>query len=310
MRNGVSPEKIGAWEQLALAVLVLGAVSAAGSAIMAALPTSVHVLRLAIAYPVEVATLLFIVGGLIWRSMTRRIRRALGDDEADGRYAAAWVVGIGIFIVADCAGAKMMGGINPLQRLLVFSNVVRVILVVLGLAVIIAMRRDLRVVLAGGNRVTRVAESRIEYDQVATTDVPPADDAFWQAAAEAAALAGADLPLLQTTRSLERRWLLVPPSGDLAVIRARPSPEAVLTLFTTPPVATAPARPPAAPEYYGLLQASPGDAVRFQLVLPSRVTDFLAAARGAHRAGLYRSTDPTARTAVTAASEQPLPIAD
>jgi hypothetical protein len=293
MRNDVRT-----WEQLTVAVLILGVLTMIGSLAVVLVPTTAHVLRLVIGTLTDVPTVLFVVSSLVWRWMTRRLRRTLDDEPRS--FAGAWAIAIGVFVVADCAMAKVVGGPDPIHRLTVMAEVVRIIWIALALLVIAAMHRDLRDALAGGPRRDRpTVDEPIRYDTVSTVDLAPADEAFWQAAVAAARKAGADLPLLETTRALERRWLLVPASGDLDALPARLAPDAVLTLFTVPPGSAQLVKPPPATEYYGLIQSGPGGPVRFQLVLPSRVSDFLATAGAAHRAGIYVPSDPSARTAVT-----------
>jgi hypothetical protein len=289
MRNNVRT-----WEQLTVGVLIVGALTLISSLAVALVPTSAPVIQPVAAIATDALGVLFTITGLVWGWTTRRLRRSLGGEFRS--FAGASVIAIGVFVVAICAMAKGVGGPDPIHRLQVVSAAARIIWIALALLWITAMYRDLREALSAGPRIAPPAAETIHYDTVSTTDLAPADEAFWQAAAAAAREAGADLPLLETTRALERRWLLVPASGDRPASLA---PDAVLTLFQGPPGSAV--KPPAAPEYFGLIQSAPGGPLRFQLVLPSRVSDFLATAGHAHRAGLYVPADPSARTAVTPA---------
>jgi len=299
MRNEVPPDEVRTWEQLTIVVLVLGAITVAGSAVLLLMPTDVTGWRQIIGLPTDAAVIGFAVTGLIWRGKTRRMRRALGDEEGARRFALAWVLSIAVLVVAECVMGKALGGPDPVRQVQVAAAGVRIVWVALALIVIAAMHRDMRAVLTGARPTaparTPLATEPISYDPVSTATLAPADDAFWRAAAMAAHQAGVDLPLLETTRALERRWLLVSAAGP----SERPAPDAVVTLFSLPPLSL-----PRAPEYYGLIQREAGGPIRFQLVLPSRVSDFMATTGGAHRAALYASDDPTARVAVTPA-EQP-----
>jgi hypothetical protein len=132
----------------------------------------------------------------------------------------------------------------------------------------------------------------VRYDALPdTTELAPADDAFWSAAA----CAGGNAALLETLPTLARRWVELPADGDVTALRASIPAGATLTLWPAPASAS---KPPAAPEYYGLLQATADGPTRFQLVLPSRVAAFAAETRTARRAALYLPADPAARTAL------------
>jgi hypothetical protein len=294
VHDGVTPGRVREWEQLTVAVLILGAITVVGSIAALPLPTS-GVLASAVGLPVDAAAVLFLVTGLVWRWMTRRLRRSLGDEEAGQRFAGAWAVALVIFVVIECTAGKALGGPESVHRLRLVAGIARIAWGGLALATIVAMRRDLRGVLTGKPRIAPVPDVPINYDTVVTEALAPADDDFWRAAASAALAVGGEAAVLETTRALERRWLLVSTAGP----SEQPAPDAVVTLFPAPQTWLR-----EAPEYFGLIQREPGGAVRFQLVLPSRVNDFKAATKGAHRAELYASDDPAARSAVTSA-EQP-----
>jgi hypothetical protein len=297
MRNEVPPGQVRTWEQLTIAVLTVGAITVAGSAVTLLLPAEATTLRLAIGLPTDAALVGFLVIGAVWRAKTRRLRRELGDEEGGRRFAAAWAASIAVFVVAECVMGKALGGPDAVHRVPTVAAGVRVVWVALALLVIAAMHRDMRGVLAGKRRPTvtvTVPGEPVTYDPVSTATLAPADEHFWRAAATAAHQAGVDLPLLETTRALERRWIMVSAAGP----SERPAPDAVVTLFSLPPLSL-----PSAPEYYGLIQPEAGGPIRFQLVLPSRVSDFVATTSGAHRAALYAADDPTARTAATPADQ-------
>jgi hypothetical protein len=78
-------------------------------------------------------------------------------------------------------------------------------------------------------------------------------------------------------------------------------PGSLITVFPDPPRPgnAAPKKPPASEpgtEWFGLIEDA--GLLHFQLVLPSRLPQWLAQARSARRWGLYRTDDPGALTAV------------
>jgi hypothetical protein len=209
----------------------------------------------------------------------------LGDPAGGRDFGALWGLALAAFIAFDLFAANTLDG----SSLRLAATVARVAWTILALATTLLMRRDLLRALAASPRDTaRAPDVPILYDTVPAGTLPPADDAFWRAAAAF----GSDgaVPLLETTPALERRWLLITTAGP----SERPAPGSVVTVFPAPQPWLR-----QAPEYYGLVQRTPDGPIRFQLVLPSRVADFRAAAKGAHRAELYASDDPSARAAVT-----------
>jgi hypothetical protein len=141
-----------------------------------------------------------------------------------------------------------------------------------------------------------------------TATMPVADDAFWARVRELSLAAGDELPLLESTSNLIRRWSLIPSVSAIDTIRASLPPGTVITVFPTPPQpgAEAPADPPTAEaeQWFGLTEDAGTGMLWFRLLQPSRLPDWLAKARTAQRFGLYRPNDPAALNAVTPAMIQ------
>ncbi|MCU7729058.1 hypothetical protein ODJ79_35545 [Actinoplanes sp. KI2] len=130
--------------------------------------------------------------------------------------------------------------------------------------------------------------------------LPMADEDFWGRVAALATGRRAEVAMLETTDGLARRWLVVPESGDLGVVRSTVAPGAVVTAFPESPDAgeTKGFSPRPAEEYHGFLEDTESGAVWYQSVKPNRVGAFLARARRARRWALYPADSPEALTAV------------
>jgi hypothetical protein len=110
MNTAVPPEKVRAWEQLATALLTLGAVSAVASIAFALLPSAWTVIRLPVGLAIDATTVFLVVTGIVWRWQTGQIRTALRDEEGSQRFGSVWVLAVAVFIIVDCGVAKVMGG--------------------------------------------------------------------------------------------------------------------------------------------------------------------------------------------------------
>ena len=294
------------WELLASALFVFGAILAAVDLIGATAVLALGSSRSTTEVGAAVGSLFFVffVGEGVWIWQTRQLLRSLHDDAGWLHYQWAFVTALALILLAGGA-VPLFVDVLPKTGLLLIVDALRLGSFVFGL-VGLRLTRDRVRGIASGEIAPHsddpdllppiVPTATVRYDTVPVAGkLAPADDAFWAAAGRLAQDAGADLALLETTETLVRRWLLVPAAGDTAALRATIRPGAVLTLFTTAPGALN--RPAPASEYYGLIQSAPDAAIRFQLVLPSRVPGFLAEAHTAHRAALYRSNDPAAHTA-------------
>jgi hypothetical protein len=285
------------WEALTSALLVLGSVAAALYLIAAVVvvtsgkPWS-EAERVALLTLVFAQTLLE-NGWLIW---TRRLVRSFGDDGSGLTRHGAFRLAFPLIVVAFVVYA--------LDRNVLVFSVLWVASLAASLLGVVKMRAVVRGLISGKNmpyaedpelRAPILPGPTMRFDAPPeTAGLAPADDDFWSAVSAARASGGA--ALLETTPTQTRRWLDLPADGDLTAVRASVPAGATLTLWPAP-LAVA-GKPPAALEYYGLLQATAGGPIRFQLVLPSRVAAFTAGAHTVHRAGLYLPTDLTARTAL------------
>lgn len=137
------------------------------------------------------------------------------------------------------------------------------------------------------------------------TDLPDADEEFWERVRRMATGLREDLALLESSGPYEHRWLLIPASGDVTAVRAALAPGATIAVFAEPPAASEAKgfTPRPAQAYHGFLEDAETGALWFQSVEPKRVPAFLARARSAARWGLYPAGDPTAITAANRARQ-------
>ncbi|BFU43261.1 hypothetical protein [Krasilnikovia sp. MM14-A1004] len=257
----------------------------------------------------------YVAGFVWWRQRTRDMLRRLGDaaDAATRHWAVgAWqgLLGMGLMIgfaisVSDAAPATTLG----YTSLRVGLRVVAMAVLLIG---VWEIRTQVRRAVADRGIVMRVADMparasafpalRPAAPAVAppTTDLPDADDEFWDRVRQTATGLREDLALLESAGPYVHRWLIVPASGDLTEVRAAVAADAIVTVFPEPPAATETKgfTPRSAEEYYGLLQDAESGALWFRSVPSKRVPAFLAQARSAARWGLYPTADPTALTAV------------
>lgn len=302
------------WEKLTT-ILYAGGVGMTAAQVIVAVFLLTHGSSGPVAGLSAVASLVFIAGAGAWIWQTRQLLRSLHDDAGWVRYQWPFVTAF-VLIVLGYAVLSPRAGATPSIGLLLIAEGLRIESYFFGL-VGLRLTRDRVRGIASGEIAAHSDDPRwqppivpaattVRYETPPAADrLSPADESFWASAGRLARDAGADIAVLETAETQSRRWLLVPADGDTTALRATIRPGAILTLFPTAPGTAAAlgatGRKPA-PEYYGLIQTSPHDPVRFQLILPSRVPHFLAEAGTAHRAGLYRANDPAARTAAVPAS--------
>jgi len=279
------------WEALTSALLILGSVVAvlhvvAAVALIASGASWGEADGLAV-----VALLLVETGWLIW---TKRILRSFGDDGSGlGRhwtFQLAWALLVVDILISGMGGAALI------------SSILWAAALAAGLLGLVKVREIVRGVIGGqiepytedpGLLPPIAPDPTVRYEAPRdTTGLAAADDVFWAAVSQATRTPGA--ALLETTASSSRRWLALPVDGDITAVRSSVPLGATVTLWPAP--LSLRGKPPAAPEYYGLLQTTAEAPIRFQLVLPSRVPAFIAEARTAHLAGLYLPTDQAACT--------------
>lgn len=282
------------WETLTNALLVLGSVVAALHVVAAVMLVTSGTSWAAADQVAVMALLLVELGWLLW---TKRILRSSGDDASGlGRHWAfrlAWVL-----LVVDIV-------IFGSGRAVLVSSALWATALAAGLYGLVKVREVVRGVVSGQIPPYTedpellppiVSDPAVRYEPPSGAGASaPADDGFWAAVSEAARASGG-AALLETTPILSRRWLHLPADGDVTATRASVAAGAALTLWPASP--DLPTKPPVAPEYFGLLQATADGPIQFRLVLPSRVGAFTAEARIAHRTGLYLPTDQAARTAL------------
>ena len=309
-----------AWERLATALFVYGVAVTGGHLILIVAPAALaHQPSGAVVRMDAGVSLVFFAGAGVWIWQTRQFLRSLHDDARWMRYH--WTaIAATVLILLDYGVVVPLVDAAPDAGRVLLADVLSTGSFVFGL-IGLRLTRDRVRGIARGEIAPHSDDPRwmppivpaattVRYDTLPAADtLSPADDSFWATAQRLARDAGADIAVLETTETLSRRWLLVPAGGDTAQLRDTAQPGAVLTLFPTAPgtagalgASGRKAKPAPASEYYGLIQAAPHAPIRFQLVLPSRVPDFLAEAGTAHRAGLYRPNDPAAQTAAVPVS--------
>ncbi|WP_034218268.1 hypothetical protein, partial [Actinoplanes subtropicus] len=286
------------WETSTSALLVLGSVVAVLHVVAAVmLVTSGTSWATAGSWATadRMAVVALLLAELGWQRWTKRILRSFGDDASGlGRHWAFQLAGVLLAVDIVISGS---------DRAVLLSSALWATALAAGLFGLVKVRDVVRGVVSG--QIEPYAEDPellppIVSDPPVRYEAPPgaaasapADDGFWAAVSEAARAPGG-AALLETTPVLSRRWLALPADGDVTATRASVPAGAALTLWPAAPDLRA--KPPVAPEYYGLLQATSGGPIQFRLVLPSRVAAFTTEARTAHRAGLYLPTDRAART--------------
>ncbi|MEU8814162.1 hypothetical protein [Actinoplanes sp. NPDC048796] len=251
-----------------------------------------------------------------WRKKTLEIIRRIGAEPSLLRHwsVSAWAVCLVLSIVVSVVDRDraVPGDLDTLAAALGRSAAIQSFRVA-GLGFLLygvwQLRRTIRRAVATAGVAFRIGSttkpvpaqplppvSRAET----STDVPPADDAFWDSVRDLAEQAGTELALLETTEGVARRWALIPPTGDLTAVRAAVPPGAIITVYPNPPSEAGPEgfTPTEADEYYGFLEDAASGSLWYQTVRPNRIPAFLARTRSARRWALYPAHSPTALTAV------------
>lgn len=273
----------------------------------------------------------FVVGWIWWRRATLALVESFGVDEDDAkRTTRTWAIRIGNGIVLvdivldafDFIGRPRDFPPHPTMpqiatesaRVAAHNGLIMLALAFILLGIVLGRRQVHRLMAESTFRwAFPVAPGGVPADPPvlglpgaagpSSPAAPAADDVFWERVRALSVERNGDLALLETVATGERRWLIVPARDPLGV-RAAIAPSSVIVVYSEPPRpgAEAPKKPPAAAgiEWYGLLENA--GSTRFQLLLPTRVPDWLAEARKATRFGLYRANDPDALTATMPAS--------
>ncbi|MEV4642910.1 hypothetical protein AB0J80_36775 [Actinoplanes sp. NPDC049548] len=259
------------------------------------------------------------VGGFVWwQHSTRQLLRRIGDST--GAAARHWAVGAwnGLIVAGFLIRFAITSSSGEPETRIAYTSLgvgLRVVAISLLLIGVWEIRGQVREAVADSGVVLRVEDmparaSAIPAQLLAApaapapaADLPDADDEFWDRVRRTAAGLRQDLALLESSGPYEHRWLWVPASGDVTSARAAVAPDAVITIFSKPPVANEAKgfEPEPAEGYHGFLEDAESGVLWFQSVAPHRVPMFLARARSAARWGLYPIGDPTAITAVNRA---------
>ncbi|WP_030442593.1 hypothetical protein [Actinoplanes subtropicus] len=241
------------WEMLAGTVLVLGVLVATLHVVAAVVLVASGTSWDAIDRADIVALQLVALSWLLW---TKPILRSFGDD-ASGltrhwAFQLSWAL-----VLIDVV-------ISGLGRVVLVSSVRWAASLAASLFGLVKVREVVRGVVSGEIAPYTedpallppiVSGPTVRYDaSPETTGLPSADDSFWSTVA-VAARTSPGAALLETTPILDRRWLDLPADGNVTAVRAGVPAGATVTLWTA--ASAADGKQPAAPEYYGLLQATP-----------------------------------------------------
>lgn len=318
------------WELQTLALLALGAVAEVGGLILLIGLISVrhmivaqdpdtsaltdytfrHSLDLDVSY--FLLALAYLGAFAWWRNEARKLVARFGDKS--GTALVHWTVyacsGLLVlsFILSLDNGTYGQDGVSGLNTDIV-RLAVRVVALGLLLVGVVLTRGQIRRTIADSEIYSPVPVRRREPGPILApavvfdkSSLPPADDAFWARVREMSIAAGDELPLLESTSNLIRRWSLIPSASAVDGIRASLPPGTAITVFPVPPRpgVEAPDEPPAAEagQWFGLTEDAATGMLWFRLLQPSRVPEWLAKAKSAQRFGLYQADDPAALTAV------------
>jgi hypothetical protein len=238
---------------------------------------------------------------LWWRRNSRQMLREVVD--ADGSATRHWAVPawtavlVASVLLRQAATVYVDDGPASDLGLDAFRTAIRVVGIGLLLFAVWQIREQIRQTIGDsgvGLGLATAGASAVPLGPPATlstTDLPLADDKFWDWVRRTATEAGADLALLESTGALAHRWHLIPRGGDLTAVRSALPSGAMVTVFAEPPSESF--TTDEADEYHGFLEQSGG--LSYQSVRPHRLPAFLARTKSARRWALYPANSPTAR---------------
>ena len=257
-----------------------------------------------------------------WRSSTRQLLRSIGDDEHAG--LKHWTPQVALRLLTASIAIRVIGNFlgrdDPAMLLFIGGLGLAVRMLALTVTAIgvwriwTGIRTTMATPPAPRTQTPSQWSTATRPTSLDTTDLPPADDDFWNRVRSMSLAANGELPLLESTSTVIRRWTLIPSASDIDEIRRALRPGTVVTVFPTPP------QPVGTPltvrfiadedvELLSLSEDAETGMLWFQLLQPSRVDSWLAKARSAKRYALFRADDPAAATAVVPAqtAHQPAP---
>jgi hypothetical protein len=239
-----------------------------------------------------------------WRHNSREMLRRVGDTRglATRHWAIpAWAaVLVASVLLRQAATVYVDDGPASDLGLDAFRTAIRVVGIGLLLVAVWQIREQIRRTISDSGvplRFARISASAVPLGPpaaISTTDLPLADDQFWDRVRRTATEADADLALLETTGAFAHRWDLIPRGGDLTAVRSALPSGAIVTVFAEPPSEAF--TPGEADEYHGFLEQPGG--LSYQSVRPNRLPAFLARTQSARRWALYPANSPTALQAV------------